>query len=781
MGKRGLLVGMLVCAALICQTAAIAYADESQTESSQSAKEPMVITLEPGDDSEQQAEEEASEPKMSAQAAAREYNVKDFGAKGNGRTDDQKAINACLESAKGSGSPVTVIVPAGTYIVGGYLFIYPNTTLHLESGATIKAKSSFTTGTMLGAIHLNADGAPCDPSNKACTHGGYSQAVNITIEGGTWDRGSTGDKAAPIFRLIHGDNIKVRNTTMLHASDHFINVSGSRNVTIENVTFKDFNYGFVTKNFGNEYQNEAVHTDCIKPEAMPDGYPTDKTVARNVTVKGCTFVNVPDGVGTHYPSTSVPMSSNIKVQNCTFKNIRNRAVNIYRSDGFTVDGCVAENCTSFVIGQNSKCTISNNSVNNTHKAADNKNPNDLGDAIKLLGSMAGTKITGNRIGGTQNHGIWIVDGKATIENNVSVSTVNAGSFVFDIYLSGGASGTVVKNNQVGKARGFKSNATNITDSGNGYNPNKMGKVQRLFGTGRYDTMEAIVKAGNFPTGGTVVIATGAGFKDALAAAGFAGVKNAPVILVNGTGASLNSQAKRQLQRLRPSAVYVAGGTGVVTDKIVQDIQATTGVKPVRLAGANSVLTSVALANAGAGSWSDTAVIATNKSFKDALSVAPVAYAKKMPIYLSNDGKTLAREVVASMKKLGIKKVIIVGGEGAVLPAVQKTAEANGIKVVARLAGPNGVSTSKEIAGWGLKNGMQANLMGVATSQNYPDALAGAALCGFNNSVLVLADDAAQMNATFPRPYRAGITKMYVFGGVTAVQDLTFQNIVAATC
>ena len=298
---------------------------------------------------------------------------------------------------------------------------------------------------------------------------------------------------------------------------------------------------------------------------------------------------------------------------------------------------------------------------------------------------------------------------------------------------------------------------------------------RLFGEGRYDTMRAIIDEGFTNTGGTVIVATGTGFKDALAASALAGLDKAPVVLTDGK--SLSSQARTILLRLQPRKIYIAGGTSAVSDGVLSQIRTVTGVSPKRLFGNTSSGTSAALANEGKGRWKDnTAIIATNKSFKDALSVAPIAYAKGYPILLSDNGTSLSQDVLNSLKNIGAKQVIIVGGTGAVTTNVERQLRNAGISIKTRLAGNDGVLTSKAIAEWGLTNGMTANKMGVATSQNYPDALAGAALCGYNKSVLVLADDNAMTNASFPKLYKNNISQGYVFGGELAVGRKTFEAL-----
>lgn len=132
-------------------------------------------------------------------AGARVYNIRDFGAKGDGNTLDtaalQAAIDACYKDMGG-----TVLVPAGTFIIGT-VEMKSNVTLHISAG-----------GTLLGS----ADGKQYHPANAIPLHGDATledgnvglifavKADNITIEGaGTIDgngaqfRHPVNDKHAP--------------------------------------------------------------------------------------------------------------------------------------------------------------------------------------------------------------------------------------------------------------------------------------------------------------------------------------------------------------------------------------------------------------------------------------------------------------------------------------------------------------------------------------------------------------------------------------------------------
>ena len=68
---------------------------------------------------------------------AKDYIVTDYGAKGDGKNLDSKAINAAITTAAANGGG-RVVVPAGSYLCGS-IRLKSNIELHLEAGATIIA------------------------------------------------------------------------------------------------------------------------------------------------------------------------------------------------------------------------------------------------------------------------------------------------------------------------------------------------------------------------------------------------------------------------------------------------------------------------------------------------------------------------------------------------------------------------------------------------------------------------------------------------------------------
>ena len=86
-------------------------------------------------------------------AANSVYNVRDFGAKGDGKTLDSPAINAAIAQAVSDGGG-QVLLPAGTYLSGS-IRLKSNIDLHLAAGSTIVAADpkqfpKGSTGTPLG-------------------------------------------------------------------------------------------------------------------------------------------------------------------------------------------------------------------------------------------------------------------------------------------------------------------------------------------------------------------------------------------------------------------------------------------------------------------------------------------------------------------------------------------------------------------------------------------------------------------------------------------------------
>src|ERR1035437_9706773 len=78
-------------------------------------------------------------PLLPGQLRAAVFDVKTFGAKGDGKTPDRDAINKAIDAAAAVGGG-TVYFPAGTYGTGS-IRLRSNLTLQLEHGSTLEASA----------------------------------------------------------------------------------------------------------------------------------------------------------------------------------------------------------------------------------------------------------------------------------------------------------------------------------------------------------------------------------------------------------------------------------------------------------------------------------------------------------------------------------------------------------------------------------------------------------------------------------------------------------------
>ncbi|GHD41677.1 cell wall-binding repeat-containing protein [Mycetocola manganoxydans] len=91
-------------------------------------------------------------------------------------------------------------------------------------------------------------------------------------------------------------------------------------------------------------------------------------------------------------------------------------------------------------------------------------------------------------------------------------------------------------------------------------------MNRLGGSDRYATAGAINRA-SFATNGTVYLANGAGFADALAGAALAGKNKAPLYTVRAT--CVPAQVLADIKTLRASSVVLLGGTGALSANVAK--------------------------------------------------------------------------------------------------------------------------------------------------------------------------------------------------------------------
>lgn len=267
-------------------------------------------------------------------------NVKDFGAKGDGATDDTVAIQATFSFASTKASGAFVLFPAGTYLVskqvlfGGDLCVY-------AYGATIKATGSAS----IHGMFANFFGYTSDTPAR------YAGNGNIVWLGGVIDGGGS-EVAEDIARcqmvFFHAENVHVEDVIFKNGRRvHMLEYGACRHVRTINCKFLG-NYPPVI----DDYFPEAVQLDSNTEASSPEGIVTDSTPLEDIIFDGCVFGDLtlsgdPNsdtapmaGVGSH-GSDAEQQHKNIVVRNCSFIGMRHFSVT-GTSDAY--DGLVVENC-----------------------------------------------------------------------------------------------------------------------------------------------------------------------------------------------------------------------------------------------------------------------------------------------------------------------------------------------------------------------------------------------------------------------------------------------------
>ncbi|MGD8151307.1 cell wall-binding repeat-containing protein [Ornithinimicrobium sp. Y1694] len=254
---------------------------------------------------------------------------------------------------------------------------------------------------------------------------------------------------------------------------------------------------------------------------------------------------------------------------------------------------------------------------------------------------------------------------------------------------------------------------------------------RLSGSNRYGTAVATSRH-LYPDGTrTVFVASGTTFPDALTGGSLAHRLGGPILLVRPD--SIPPAVADELRRLRPTTIYVLGGTGAVNEPAVRELQ---GLAPTvaRISGDDRYATAVQIARLGWES-SGTVYLAAGGSFPDALAGGAAAAYQGVPVLLSRPAG-LSSATVAELRRLGPSQVAVLGGTGVLSDAVvqQVRAELPSAHVV-RHSGSDRYATSAAVARavWG--QGSATALY--ATGADFPDALSGIPAAARHQAPLML--------------------------------------------
>ncbi|GAB7191454.1 hypothetical protein NUM3379_21610 [Kineococcus sp. NUM-3379] len=296
----------------------------------------------------------------------------------------------------------------------------------------------------------------------------------------------------------------------------------------------------------------------------------------------------------------------------------------------------------------------------------------------------------------------------------------------------------------------------------------------------------------------VVVSTSGTYADALGGARLASAASAPLLLTGGAtlGADVAAEVKRVLAD--GGTVHVLGGPGAVSPGVetaLKGLSATYQVK--RLAGADRYATAVAVAEAvraqqGAAQRAAAPVyLASGVNFPDGLAVSALA-ARTGGVVLLTNGPVLpaaTKAFLAQQDPAGTRTVPV--GGPALAAARQLPAGAAAAAAAQAVTGTDRYDTARLVAARfaATEGGAAAapvQVVGLATGENWPDALVGSAAMGNLAGPLLLTRgqlfSPAAKDAVTALAKGGKLATGVVFGGRDVVTEATataFDDVVPA--
>lgn len=280
---------------------------------------------------------------MQAKIFAIRFNVKDFGAVGDGVADDTAAVQAAIDAVGLFGG--AIYFPPGLYYLHGYARLRSNITIYGD-GATIIKRAGRTSYACFAALSGKAQG--------------YGASVeNVTMHGLEFRGNFTPGQVAGLCALAlhHARNVLVYDCVFEEAQvgGHIIDAGGCDGVTVRGCTFRGF-----------RAEGQILHTECIQADVSsaggvsveddPAGF--DALPSINMTVEGNTFepltigaVTYPAPVpfGSHSASDGKPYTGMVFRGNRVLSHVGNLSsghagsVHFVAVDGLIVEGNTFEN------------------------------------------------------------------------------------------------------------------------------------------------------------------------------------------------------------------------------------------------------------------------------------------------------------------------------------------------------------------------------------------------------------------------------------------------------
>ncbi len=268
---------------------------------------------------------------------SKDFNVLDYGAKGDGITLDTKAVQKAIDLAHLNHGG-KVIIPSGKTVLIGTIYLKDYVTLHIENGATLLGSpkiENYTTDTHKNMYKNEPHMDRCLIFSKNTTS--IAITGKGTIDGnGSPDHFNRKTGRPMLLRFLNCTDIHINNINLINPAAWTSAFLYCQNISINGIKIHSrINYNGDGLDFDGcqdvKVSNATFNTsdDSICLQASLPNKP-----CKNITISNCTFES--KWAGMRIGLLSRGDFESVTVNNCTFKNIDDAGLKIQMNEGGTM-------------------------------------------------------------------------------------------------------------------------------------------------------------------------------------------------------------------------------------------------------------------------------------------------------------------------------------------------------------------------------------------------------------------------------------------------------------
>jgi hypothetical protein len=195
---------------------------------------------------------------------------------------------------------------------------------------------------------------------------------------------------------------------------------------------------------------------------------------------------------------------------------------------------------------------------------------------------------------------------------------------------------------------------------------------RVSGPDRWVTGVALARGRTNREGfsGTIYLASGTDFPDALAGGAAAAAERAALVL--NPPDAVHPNVRQLLEDAQPERLVILGGAAAISPQVEDELRARFSFPVTRLSGPDRFATAVEISRTRAAGQVDEVMIATGTGFADALAAGPASAQLAAPLLLVAPD-ALPQVVAEELTRLAPCTVTVVGGRNAVSDEVAEAA------------------------------------------------------------------------------------------------------------